>query len=77
MDLPSVIKARLQLPGVVDALIGLAIAVDEWRHAECSAAGQGPDKCFGDNHVEDCPCEITRQGVLAAHDAIVLKLGHG
>lgn len=62
--------ARVNRPGVLDALVTLALAVSAWREAACDGI-----ECIGENHVESCPCEIARQGILAAHDAIGIKVG--
>lgn len=34
--------------------------------ADCDA----PEYCVGDNHLAECPVEIARQDVIAAHNAL-------
>ncbi len=48
-------------------------AVKAWREAVCSwpripAFSKG--RCDGDNHVMECPCEVARQDLLAAHNKL-------
>lgn len=43
-------------------------AVTAWRNAKCSPTGE---PCDGELHREDCPVELARQDVLAAHNTLV------
>jgi hypothetical protein len=45
----------------------LATAVSAWRAAECAGG------CDGDNHTEECPCEIARQDLLDAHNRLTAR----
>lgn len=53
-------------------------AVKAWREARCLNAdvpfvdGHRTVPCDGDNHVEECPSEIARQDILAAHNKVEL-----
>jgi len=69
------LRARLQaehnetLGAVLGALLDCAETLEAWRDAVC--AGQTPagtGGCYGDNHIETCPVEIARQGLIAADD---------
>lgn len=41
-----------------------------WREAPCSFPFQfgitTGDYCYGENHIEECPCERARQDLIAA-----------
>lgn len=54
------------------ALFDCAEALETWRDAVCIVKDDS-DKtsgvwCVGDNHIETCPVEIARQGLIAADD---------
>lgn len=60
----------------LDQLGAVTLAAVAWRDAKCpyqNNRGTLPDGrndwCDGDNHREDCPCEIARQDLIAAVDA--------
>lgn len=53
----------------------LVTLMTAWRGAKCSdPAGQRHPwdeiKCNGENHAADCPVEIARQDMTAAHDTL-------
>ena len=69
------LRARLVRPdAVVSVLLDCAEALETWRDAVCSTQDSDSDEnvrgntCYGDNHIETCPVEIARQGLIAADD---------
>ncbi len=58
----------------IQRLEELAKLVGAWRSARCAYARVHPNvmavRCDGDNHVADCPVELARQEMLAAHNAL-------
>jgi hypothetical protein len=50
----------------------LAHLVGVWRSARCpyQHAKLGEPLCDGDSHAEQCPVELARQDLLAAHNAL-------
>lgn len=51
----------------------IAEAVVDWRNAVCVSPQTAPsdpthkeEECLGDNHLEECPCEVARQDLLDA-----------
>ena len=67
------LRARLVRPdAVVSVILDCAGALEAWRDAVCvthgALGGFDDGGCFGDNHIETCPVEIARQGLIAADD---------
>ena len=59
-------RARQQLIDTIKA----------WREAPCTGLVGVGDLCNGDNHLADCPVELARQDILAAHNKVEqLKAG--
>ena len=64
---------------IADRRYEVILMVRAWRDAVCTTQAVikngirwTEDRCDGENHLMECPCEVARQDLIAAHNKLLM-----